>query len=45
MKLYSPNGKASVIPHPSKVKEMIDNGWTKDKPKKPKKEDKLDGKS
>lgn len=34
MELHSPDGKATVNAHPSKVESMLVKGWTKDKPKK-----------
>jgi len=31
-KLYSPDGTAEVIPHPSKREQMINDGWTTERP-------------
>ncbi len=33
-KLYSPNGTAEIIPHPSKREQMINDGWTETQPTK-----------
>lgn len=33
VELYSPNGQAKVVPHPSKVEEMKKSGWTETPPK------------
>jgi len=45
--LYSPKGENSIIPHPTKVEEMIAKGWVKKKPtvKKKSTQEKKDGKS
>lgn len=34
MRLYSPNKRGSVIPHPAQVENMVRAGWLKTKPKK-----------
>lgn len=43
VKLYPPNGGEPIIPHPTKVEEMIAQGWTREpkkaKPKHKPKED------
>jgi len=31
--IYSPDGTAEIIPHPSKKQQMLDDGWTEEKPK------------
>lgn len=42
IKLYPPGGGAPVVPHPAKVDEMKDKGWTTEpvKTSKPKREEK-----
>ena len=47
IELYPPNGGAPIIPHPSRVKQMMDQGWTEKQitKRKPKKEDSTDGNS